>query len=293
VSYRIDGVDNNPVAVPWVPVFGLAGGRWLLVGEVTDRSLPSGIGGQPWDAGPITVVRSKRVVGVFTAGGKDDPQRLLKLAEQALDRVAAVRPAGWAGKVFVVALRDRRVFDAYFDDNPERVGQVAAIAVPHYADVHEWRSSAEYVATRIIFNPDELSESAVQLGDDLTHEFTHAAMAPYTTGWTPIWLVEGFAEYVSYKGVQISQASLRKALRTAATEDLVTGDGFYKEPTNYVTGWLGCRMISERYGQAKLIALYEAFQTSSSEDVVIGRVLGISRADLVKQWQEYVAKQRG
>jgi hypothetical protein len=278
------------VGVPWAPVLAVVEGRWLIVGEVVDKSLPSGIGGQPWDAGPVTVASSRRVTGVFSAS-KDDAGRVLKLAEQALDRVAAVRPGGWIGKVFVVAVRDRGVFDAYFD-NAERVGQVAAIAVPHYADVHGWRSSAPYVATRIIFNPNELTENSVQLGDDLTHEFTHAAMAPVTTGWTPTWLVEGFAEYVSYKGIQISQTALRRALRGVATTDLTTGAKFYDEPMNYLIAWLACRMISERFGQPKLIALYEAFQTTSSEDVAIGRVLGISRADLVKQWQEYVAKQR-
>jgi hypothetical protein len=291
VTYQIDGIDDAPVGVPWAPVLAVVGGRWRLVGEVVDKTLPSGIGGQPWDAGPVTVATSRRVTGVFSAD-KDDSGRLLKLAEQALDRVAAVRPGGWSGKVFVIAVRDRKVFDAYFEDNPERVGQVAAIAVPHYADVHEWRSSAEYVATRIIFNPNELTENSVQLGDDLTHEFTHAAMAPVTTGWTPTWLVEGFAEYVSYKGVQISQPALRRALRDVTTDDLTTGAKFYEQPLNYLTGWLACRMISERYGQPKLIGLYEAFQTTSSEDVAIGRLLGIPRAELVRQWQEYVAKQR-
>ena len=102
--------------------------------------------------------RSNRVVGVFSAGSSERGRSLVRLADQALDRVAKVRSGQWVGKVFVVAVRDRAVFDAYFGSAPERVDQVAAIAVPHYNEVHEWVNSAEYSATRIIFNPDELSE---------------------------------------------------------------------------------------------------------------------------------------
>ncbi|WP_203903505.1 hypothetical protein [Virgisporangium aliadipatigenens] len=292
VTYQIEGIDTEPVAVPWVPVFAPVDGRWTLVGEAgPDKELPTGVGGQPWDGEAITVQRSDHVTGVFSAG-RDNPAKILNLAEKALGRVAVVRPAGWVGKVFVIATRDRKVFDAYFGDNPERVDQVAAIAVPHYNEVHNWGSSNRYAATRVIFNPDQLDEDQLQLGDDLTHEFTHAAMAPVTSGWTPTWLVEGFAEYVSYKGANIQQSKLREALRGVSTADLLAGEEFYDEPANYLTGWLACRMISEKWSEAKLIALYEGFQSTSNEDAVINKVLGISRDALVKQWQEYVARQR-
>jgi len=292
VTYQVEGVDQSPVAVPWVPILALVSGQWKLVGEATGKELPSGVGGQPWDAGPVVFERGNRVVGVFSAS-YPNRSRLMKLADDALDRVAKVRPADrWAGKIFVIAVKDKDVFNAYFSSTPERVDQVAAIAVPHYNQVHEWANSAEYSATRIIFNPDELEEDSLQLGDDLTHEFTHAAMAPATTGWTPTWLVEGFAEYVSYKGASIVQSRLRQALKGVATDDLYGGDKFYDEPMNYITAWLACRMISEKYGEAKLIELYEKFQSTSVEDTVVNQVLGISRAQLVTDWQAYVAKQR-
>jgi len=291
VTYRIEGVDEGPVAVPWVPIIARVSGQWRLVGEATGKALPSGVGGQPWDAGAVVVDRSNRVVGVFSASYRDRA-KVMRLAEQALDRVAKVRSGGWVGKIFVIAVKDRAVFDAYFGAAPERVDQVAAIAVPHYNEVHEWANSAEYSATRIIFNPDELDEDSDQLGDDLTHEFTHAAMAPVTTGWTPTWLVEGFAEYVSFKDAEIIVSRLRQALRGVATDDLYDGDKFYDEPMNYITGWLACRMIAEKYGQEKLIALYEGFQRTSVEDTVVSQVLGITRAQLVTDWQAYVAKQR-
>jgi hypothetical protein len=292
IIHRIEPVDNDPVAAPWVPIFALVSSQWQLVGEGKGKDFPSGVGGQPWDAGPIVVEKTEKVVGVFSANNRNRARQLVQLADEALKQVAVVRPGQWVGKVFMTAVRDRAVFDAYFGASPERVDQVAAIAVPHYSDVPDWNGTAVYSATRVIFNPDEIDEDNDQLGADMSHEFTHAAMAPVTTGWTPTWLVEGFAEYVSYKGVQISAESLKRALADASTENLAAGEQFYEEPINYITGWLACRMISETYGEAKLVALYERFQTTSNEDVVISQVLGIPRTTLVKNWQDYVAKQR-
>jgi hypothetical protein len=292
IIHRIEGVDNDPVAAPWVPIFALVSSQWRLVGEGKGKDFPSGVGGQPWDAGPIVVERSEKVVGVFSANNRNRGRELVRIADQALEQVAVVRPGQWVGKVFMTAVRDRAVFDAYFGASPERVDQVAAIAVPHYNDVPDWNGSAVYSATRVIFNPDEIDENTDQLGADMSHEFTHAAMAPVTTGWTPTWLVEGFAEYVSYKGAQISQESLSRALQGAATENLAAGDQFYDEPINYITAWLACRMISETYGETKLVQLYERFQTTSNEDVVVSQVLGVPRTTLIKNWQDYVAKQR-
>lgn len=292
IIHRIDKVDNDPVAAPWVPIFALVSSQWRLVGEGKGKDFPSGVGGQPWDAGPIVVEKSEKIVGVFSANNRSQARELVKIADEALEQVAVVRPGQWVGKVFMTAVRDRAVFDAYFGASPERVDQVAAIAVPHYNDVPDWNGSATYSATRVIFNPDEVDEDPDQLGADMSHEFTHAAMAPVTTGWTPTWLVEGFAEYVSYKGAQINANSLKQALEGASTENLAAGDQFYQEPLNYITGWLACRMISETYGESKLIQLYERFQTTSNEDVVVSQVLGIPRTTLIKNWQDYVAEKR-
>lgn len=293
IIHRIRNIDPDPVAAPWVPIYAQVSSKWLLVGEAKgSKDLPSGVGGQPWDGGPIVVEQTEKVVGVFAANNRTLARQLVEIADLALEQVAIVRPGQWVGKVFMTAVRERKVFDAYFGASPERVDQVAAIAVPHYNDVPDWNSQATYSATRVIFNPDEIDEDTDQLGADMSHEFTHAAMAPVTTGWTPTWLVEGFAEYVSYKNVQINAESLKRALEGAATENLEAGEAFYKEPINYITGWLACRMISETYGEAKLIQLYEKFQSTSDEDVVVNQVLGVSRATLVKNWQAYVAKQR-
>jgi len=106
---------------------------------------------------------------------------------------------------------------------------------------------------------------------------------------TPLWLVEGSAEYIAYKGERINEDALRRALRGVPTDDLKSGAAFYDgQGESYLTAWLACRMIAERYTEAKLFALYEVFQRVGSEQTAVTQVLGISRAELIAQWQAYV-----
>jgi hypothetical protein len=294
LDYRIQGIDSKTVATPWVPIFGYGSNRWRIVGEAGGNDLTFGANAQPWDAaGAITVVHSRRVVAVLSA---DDVARgafLLDLAEKGLDQVARTRSGGWDGKVFVTAVQDQRIFDRYFADSPERVAQVAAIAVPYYDHVPGWPGDPVYAATRIVFNPQELSAQPEELAHDLSHEFTHAAMGRVTSGYTPRWLVEGFAEYTAYHGQDVSKAWIGRALGNLDTsKGLPDDEAFYKEPRNYVGAWLACKMIAERYGVAKLIGLYAAFQTTTTDTEAIQRVLGVGKSTLDGQWQQYIAAQR-
>jgi hypothetical protein len=288
IRYRIDGMDTDPVAAPWVPIFGAAGGHWRLAGLVDDARLPTGAGGQAWETGPITVVHSARVVLVLSAGDDARAPDMLRMAEAGLDHVAAVRRGGWAGKVLITAVQDARLFTTYFADSPDRIDNFAAIAVPYYADVPQWTTRPRYVATRVVFNPHEFSADPAELAHDLTHEFTHAALGPVTTDSTPLWLVEGFAEYVAYKSEQVSELFPKRALEGYPTGDRPPGSDFYRDGRNYVLGWLACRMIAQKYGEAKLVALYEASRSGSA----LRQVLGIDEATLDSQYVSYVEKAR-
>jgi len=152
--------------------------------------------------------------------------------------------------------------------------------------------TADWFKSAVVFNPDQLTADETELFHDLTHEFTHAAMGPVTTGYTPSWLVEGFAEYVPFKTEKVPSSYLHRVLEGLNVDDLPKDDKFYDEPRNYVTAWLACRLIAERYGEAKLLALYEAFDRSDSQGSVLPRVLGISLDGFTAQWRAYVAKAR-
>ena len=293
VRYRVQGVDEVRVAAPWIPILGHINRRWVIIGQAGEQELPYGANGQAWDAGPIVVARSSRVVVVLSAEDASRGSYLLELAENGLDQVNAVRPGKWVGKVVVTAVQDQRIFEGYFASAPDRVANVAAIAVPYYEEVVDWNPSPKFAATRVVFNPQQLSAQPEELEHDLAHEFAHAAMGPVTGRSTPRWLVEGFAEYAAYRSEAVSATAIRRMMRDVPpAETLPADDSFYSDATNYLTSWLACRMIAERYGERTLIALYESFQGNGDQEATITTVLGVTRTQLTDQWRTYVERHR-
>lgn len=297
VRYAISGLDSAPVAEPWVPLFGYADGRWMLAGESNEDNLPTGAGGLPWEARGIAVKRSAHVVAVVSADDQQIAPHLLNLAEQGLAPVVKFRPTGWSGKILVTAVSDRSLFRSYFRDGPGKIREVAAIAVPTYDSVHEWAPGARYVTTRVVFNPETLGDGDEELVHDLAHEFTHAAMGSLTSPTSsPLWLVEGTAEYVGYQTGEVDDAALATVLRRLGVPDALPADTtFYDHPDDYVLAWLACRMIAQRYGQARLTALYAYFNGGTSVSVgdALRQVLGMSTAQFVGAWQAYLRSLSG
>lgn len=293
VRYRVLGIDEGTVAAPWVPILGHVDGRWVIVGQAVEPGLPYGANGQAWDAGPIVVSKSSRAVVVLSAEDAERGPYLLKLAEAGLDQVNAVRRDGWVRKVVVTAVQDQRIFEGYFAAAPDRAVNVAAIAVPYYDEVADWNLNPRFATTRVVFNPRQLSAQPEELAHDLVHEFTHAAMGPVTNQKTPRWLVEGFAEYVAYQSEEISATTLRRMLRDVRpAEALPADESFYLDARNYLTSWLACRMIVERYSEQTLITLYESFQERADQEANIASVLGVSRTQLTNQWRDYLQRHR-
>jgi hypothetical protein len=293
VRYSISGLDRDPVAEPWVPVFGYSHGHWVLAAEAAnagDSTLPLGTGGLPWEALPITVVRSPHVVAVISKEDAAIAPHVLDLAERGLAGVAKVRSGGWAGKVLLTAVSDGKVFDAYFAATPDKLADIEAVAVPRYNYVPEWASRPTFVATRVVFNPSMLGRADSALLHTLTHEFTHAAMGPVTSGGTPLWLVEGFAEYVAYANEDVSVFFVRESLhRIATAPTALPEDGsFYDSADNYLLGWLACRLIAQKYGPAKLLALYDFFAKDTGLDSGLRVVLGTDTGAYTSAWLAYL-----
>ena len=114
-------------------------------------------------------------------------------------------------------------------------------------------------------------------------------MGPVTTGYTPRWLVEGFAEYAAYNGTNVPKSFIQRDLGDLdVSTGLPTDDEFYSESRNYVGAWLACRYIAEKYGQSKLIALYAAFQRETQPEVAVKQILGVDMSALQTAWEHYV-----
>ncbi|MEV6526305.1 hypothetical protein AB0M43_30635 [Longispora sp. NPDC051575] len=292
VRHRIAGVDTADVATPYVPILAWTGGRWALAGEATgadvDTTLPFGTGTQPWQGGPIAVRGTARGVLVHSPQDAGQADAWAGRIESALDTVLKFRPNGWSGRVFVVAVRDRKIFDGYLGAEAARVG---ALAAAQFDRVPEWTPGerAGYAGTVILVNPDELDHPDDQLTATITHEFTHAAMNPVTTGATPRWLVEGTAVYVEFGDDVLGGTYAKEHLSTADLSRLPADDTFYETVENYDLSLLACKLIATRYGERGLVALYEWFaKNTGTADQGFREVLGISLADFTAQWHNVV-----
>ena len=142
----------------------------------------------------------------------------------------------------------------------------------------------------------------------LTHEVTHVLTRTATAPDTPAWLSEGFADYVAYRdaGVPVHQAArglLDRVRRGEVPSSLPSAGDFSdraelddSRPSGdeaYQAAWLACRTVADRYGEARLVALYRAYGQHyrggalppADGDGIVRSVLGLSEDELVAQWR--------
>jgi hypothetical protein len=133
----------------------------------------------------------------------------------------------------------------------------------------------------------------------LTHEMTHVATRATSVRPVPIWLSEGFADYVAYQATpvpttivasdvldDVRAGKMPEALPDDSDFDASKGD----IASSYEGAWLACRMIAERYGEKKLVQLYSALSDSAGTgwpDETVD-VLGISAHRLQHDWKAYL-----
>jgi hypothetical protein len=134
----------------------------------------------------------------------------------------------------------------------------------------------------------------------LSHEMTHVATRATTVRPVPIWLSEGFADYVAYDATPVPTA----IVASDVLDDVRDGEGPRRLPEDpdfdagegdiaaaYEGAWLACRMVAERYGEQGLVELYEALSDSAGPGwpEETAEVLGVSSRRLEREWRRYLA----
>jgi hypothetical protein len=175
----------------------------------------------------------------------------------------------------------------------EGLAQIAAVTT---GTVDDGQSRGD----RIVINPAAFGTLG-SLGRRvvLSHEMTHVATRATTVRPVPIWLSEGFADYVAYDATPVPTA----IVASHVLDDVRDGDGPRRLPEDrdfdagegdiaaaYEGAWLATRMVAERYGEKKLVELYEALSDSAGAGwpEETSDVLGISSRQLVREWRQYL-----
>ncbi|MGV1009610.1 MAG: hypothetical protein ACOYBY_13510 [Dermatophilaceae bacterium] len=160
-------------------------------------------------------------------------------------------------------------------------------------------------ADRVVLGPDafaRLTEEGRRVV--VTHELTHVATRASTAGQLPLWLSEGFAEYIAWGPVNIpvetAAAQLRSYVRSNGAPDALPATPEFDSSrsdlaTAYQGSWLAVRLIGTEHGEPALWAFYLAVAgTPGGKGMALEdafrSVLGTNTADFVAGWRAELQK---
>lgn len=297
LRYRLSGYDARPVVSTAYLTFTHRAGHWYVAADDDGAAAGRRTAVQLWDQGRVTAVRGRHSL-VLGLGGTATLRGYAADADLAVPQVQqAWGRAGWPGSVVIEAPRTLDQLGALLGANPADYQGIAAVTTG------ELGGSAAAPADRVIVNPAAFGRlSAFGRQVVLTHETTHVATRLATTGHTPLWLSEGFADWVAYRrsgrtapqiapelAQDVAAGHLPAALPSAA-DFRPTAPALAQA---YEGAWLACRLIADRWSPAALTAVYRAAGTGQSADAVLTARLGLSQADFTRRWQAYVKEELG
>lgn len=300
LRYRVAGYDRAPVSVRrTLTLRRTGGGRWYVTG---DR--PAGKSGQQlWDQGPVTAVRGAHSLVLGTGQGAAELRRYARLADRAVPAVSAAWGTAWTRRIVVLVPRSLAGMAGLLGSPASGYRGIAAVTTG------EAGSPGNTPADRVVVNPDAyavLGETGKQVV--LTHETTHVATRAHTTAATPLWLSEGYADWIGYLGTgrTPSEAApeLSRAVRDGKVPAALPADGdfaFSGDPDHlaqaYEGGWLACRMIADHWSESRLGAFYRAVGAHDSRagalDEALRETLGTTPEEFTARWRDYVRGQLG
>lgn len=295
--YRLADGDDGDVRREQYLTLVQRNGTWLVADDADGERTPD-----IWDLGPVEVVRGERTLVLGTAD-RDMLQTVADQADEAASEVDAVWGVQWSRRVVVIVPRDQTEM-AELLVRPDETGldQIAAVTTG------EIGSNQQTTADRVIVNPTSFG----QLGEVgravvLAHEITHVAARASGGSGVPIWLSEGFADYVAYRDRDLSRRQVAgdvlelvargegpRALATQADFDPATG----QIAPAYSSSWLAVEMIAREWSEQELVELYRTVDGTTASgrpaadpvpvEVAVPQVLGTTLPELEQQWLRYL-----
>ena len=259
LHYRLAKDSRDVLREQYLTMVGRAGG-WFLTGDAdarTQRAL--------WDLGELQVRAGRRclVIGVGAV-----PAAQVAATADTADAAAADVDMVWGTSgprsAVIVVPSDRATLAAVLDrPDGDALDQVAAITSgevgpgdgtgrPQAAGAG---SAGGAVADRVIVNPgafDRLTDVGRRVV--LTHELTHVATRATARIPPPLWVEEGFANYVAYHRwpsldpKKIAEDTLRRVQLGAASSGLPAAEDFDPSRSSiaaaYADAWLAFRLMA-------------------------------------------------
>jgi hypothetical protein len=278
-TMRLRGFDSRPVTDKMVWTFVHRDDDVFLVSDRDEQvDVVNGWIPAPWDLAHIEVRRSGGILAVFD---EDTSEHASYVMSDLADATAVVRRhfPDWSGRYVAYGTSDTT---AIAEMSGMSVAQTAGVAFPVLA-----RPGGPVAAYRFAVNPTVVGD-VLSRGRVFRHELAHVALGP-TDDRSPVWLMEGAAEYVARSTLPVDDR------RRIAAYQLGTTTGRTLDPTRrfysrdpdlgYNLAALVCDYVATTRGEAALWDLVRTFRTarffsSSQTEDVVRRELGLSTEEL-------------
>lgn len=299
--YRIEGIDSTTAVEDMYYTFVERKGRWYIADDSDLDDLTLYSTRHMWDFGPIETVRDPELVlysHPCDGGGLCDSEVLLAAARDALDRLHKY----WTdvpARVLILVPGDQeeveRMIQATFD-----LDNFVAFA---YSTV-DTSKGIEYTGHRIILNPPAFGGRSTESSTTiLAHELLHVATRESSGPFMPVFVDEGFAEYVGYDADPSSLAFLDSEIAAGTFDAQVpedfeftigTGTDIYR---SYQKSESAITFFIRRWGLERFRRFYRSLGRVKIEpgtarywlDVMLRRFTELNVGKFEKAWADSIA----
>lgn len=303
LRYALAGVDAVATTRQLGYLYARRDGRWYLTSDTAVERAGRPTWRGPWDFAPCIERGAGQGAGQGRVIGHPGAEPLLAALAGELgatvDAVTAVWGAGWAQRLGVLVPGGPAELAALVGQVPTE--RLAAIAVADHVD----RAAGTAVGQRIVVDPAAAAAlTPLARRVVLRHEATHVAARAVTDDAAPLWLVEGFAEFVGYAGSGLVPATvapgLAAAVRAGRLPDELPADANFRGPEfelAYQRSWSLAKLLAGRLGVPGLVALYRRVAGRPADPAVLDAelraTLGLDRAGLIEAWRTELRRSLG
>jgi hypothetical protein len=256
-----------------------------------ERVALTGVGGDEhraplWLSAPVQVRRTAGTL-VLAAGPAARADAYARRAAAAVPVVRRVLPH-WRPRLVVEVPASAAALDRALAAEPGRYANIAAVtttvdgSLDPDAPVH------------VFVNPDvfrRLEPQGAQVV--MSHEAVHVATDAATSD-TPLWLLEGFADYVALRDVDLPISTtagqvIEQVRRDGPPDHLPGGAEFDTTTTQlgaaYESAWLACRLLARTGGERALVRLYRMVDGGRELAPSLRATFGLSPGGLTRAWR--------
>lgn len=301
LRYALAGVDEVPTERSLGYSFTRRGDSWYLAGDQNLAGQGRSSWQGPWDFERCRVITTETGLIIGHAGNRALAGRVAGALDSSVAAVTQVWGPDWAQRVGVLLPGSRDELRALVGTD-FAVDSIAAVAVADRVDTTERRVEGP----RVVLN----AETAGRLSDPalrvvLQHEITHIAARADTVDGAPMWMLEGFADYVGYRGSRIEPAEIAPELakqvhRGKAPTRLPQDRDFQSSGRRldlaYQQAWSWVDFLVGRLGEQRVVELYHRVagsSASSTAEAALREMAGVDTTRLIAEWGVHLRRTLG